>query len=172
MLTRFLLALIISLSVFDAEARKKKTPVVQKLSGVVQSCHDGDTCRVKLDNETISVRFAGIDTPEIKQKYGVQAKNFTEGLLKGKTVDLECDGTSFNRITCTVFQAGININAEIVRKGWAFESVKYSKGKYSAALAEAKDKKLGIWKEADVVSPYCFRKSKSGRCKKNPSYMP
>lgn len=172
MLIRFLLALIISLSVFDAEARKKKTPVVQKLSGVVQSCHDGDTCRVKLDNETISVRFAGIDTPEIKQKFGVQAKNFTEGLLKGKTVDLECDGTSFNRITCTVFQTGININAEIVRKGWAFESKRYSRGRYTQALNEAKLKKVGIWHETEVVSPFCFRSTKSKHCKKNPSYIP
>lgn len=156
----------------SAEAKKKKTAAITKMSGVVERCHDGDTCHVLVSGKRVKVRFAGIDTPEIKQSNGVQARNFTESLIKGKAVDLECDGTSFDRITCTVYQAGVNVNSEIVRNGWAYESVKYSKGRYSSDLSHASSNRLGIWKDGKSVSPYCFRKSGSKHCKANQSYMP
>lgn len=43
------LALVLLSSI--SEARKKKQPDVQKFSGVVQNCHDGDTCRVLVDGK-------------------------------------------------------------------------------------------------------------------------
>lgn len=159
---------------FPAEARKKKPLTVQNLSGVVQSCHDGDTCRVLVEGRSLKIRFAGIDTPEISQHYGTQAKAFTESLIKDKTVDLECEGKSYDRITCTVFQAGLNVNAEIVRKGYAHDSPKYSHGAYKSYAEEAKAKKLGMWRgdQAAAISPYCFRHKTAKACKKNSSFMP
>lgn len=158
----------------------KKKAVVENFSGVVISCHDGDTCRVKVSvderrlgtEQTLSVRFAGIDAPEIKQPLGVRSKNFVESLIKNKTVNLECDGKSFNRITCTVFQAGVNINSEIVRAGWAYESKRYSKGKYTFAENQARTKKLGIWGGDTSGSPYCFRQKRPNKkCLHNPNYQ-
>ncbi len=161
--------LVFSLS---ADAKKKKTAVVTKMSGVVEKCHDGDTCHVLVSGKRVKVRFAGIDTPELKQSNGIQARNFTESLVKGKAVELECDGTSFDRVTCTVYQAGMNVNAEIVRKGWAFESKQYSKGRYAGLQQDAIKNKIGIWKDGQAVSPYCFRKPSSKFCKSNRTYMP
>lgn len=165
------LVCVLALSL-STEARKKKVPTVTKMSGVVERCHDGDTCHVMVAGKRIKVRFAGIDTPEIKQKDGIRARNFTEFLIKGKTVDLDCDGTSFDRITCTVYQAGVNINAEIVRKGWAFDSKRYSKGKYASSEQEAKAGKIGIWKDDQLSSPFCFRSPKAKQCLRDKAYMP
>lgn len=169
---RGLLFLSIFLLVFGAEAKRKKEKPIQHLRGVVERCHDGDTCRVLVDGHSLSIRFSGIDTPELKQKYGLEAQRFTETFIKGKDVDLECNGRSFNRITCVVFLNGVDVNKEIVRQGWAFESKKYSQGKYSSALQEAQSQRLGMWKEGKVVSPHCFRHKKAKACRSNMAYMP
>lgn len=176
MLKRILLASLTSISMTfyspAAEAGKKKKVTVQKISGVVQKCHDGDTCRVLVNNKSLKIRFAGIDTPEISQQYGKEAQIFTESKLKNKRVNLECEGTSFDRLTCLVFLEGRNINRDIVLNGWAFDSKKYSKGIYAPDVQVAKDKKLGIWKEAPLVSPYCFRHKTSKHCRTSQLYMP
>lgn len=166
------LLLILGLLSPTAEARKKKKPQIQKLSGVVQKCHDGDTCRVLVKDKNLKIRFSGIDAPELKQKYGKDAQMFTESKIKNRPVDLECEGTSFDRLTCTVFLEGRNINREIVLNGWAYDSAKYSKGLYAPDVALAKSKRLGIWKDSNLTSPYCFRHKTSKHCRVSQSYMP
>lgn len=163
---------VLTLATNNADARKKKKPQLQKFSGVVQKCHDGDTCRIVVNNKTLKIRFAGIDTPELSQKYGKEARDFTESKLKNKKVDLECEGSSFDRQTCTIFMEGRNINREIVLNGWAFDSTKYSKGLYAQDVIDAKSKQLGIWKDQGLVSPYCFRHKTHKKCRTSQLYMP
>ncbi|MDG0814967.1 thermonuclease family protein [Bdellovibrio svalbardensis] len=153
-------------------ARKKKPAEVFKISGQVERCHDGDTCRVQYGNKSLKIRFAGIDCPELSQKFGKDAKHFTEALLKGHKVDLECDGKSYDRLTCTVFLNGRNINQEIVKNGWAYDSTKYSHGRYIAAVSEAKRTRMGIWKDQNLMSPYCYRHKTNKKCQSDQSYMP
>lgn len=170
-----LLPILFSLTLMtnSAEAsKKKKKPQVQKFSGTVQKCHDGDTCRVIAGSKNLKIRFAGIDTPELSQKYGIEARDFTESKLKNKIVDLECEGTSYDRLTCTIFMEGRNINREIVLNGWAFDSTKYSKGMYAQDVQDAKDRKLGIWKDSNLVSPYCYRHKSNKKCRVSQLYMP
>ncbi len=58
---------------------------------------DGDTVRVWIDGESVSVRMIGIDTPEtVKQDapvecFGPEASDFAKDLLSGATVTLEFD---------------------------------------------------------------------------------
>lgn len=163
------LALILALS--PAEARKKKTVV--KLNGIVQQCHDGDTCRIRVGDKIAKVRFAGVDAPELKQKYGKEAQRFLSGILLGRVVDLKCDGASWDRITCTVFVDGRNINQELVQNGWAYDSAKYSKGAYKADELAAKSKRLGMWSNTEkLTSPYCFRHKSNKKCRVSSNYMP
>jgi micrococcal nuclease len=165
-----LLTLLLCLS-SSAEARRKKTEV--HLSGVVQQCHDGDTCRVMIDRKIAKVRLAGVDTPEIKQKYGKEAQKFTEGILLGRVVDLKCDGTSWDRITCTVFVDGRNINQELVQNGWAYDSAKFSNGVYRQDEILARSKRKGIWAAGEsLTSPYCFRHKTNKKCRVSSNYMP
>ncbi|WP_413559168.1 thermonuclease family protein [Bdellovibrio sp. HCB209] len=170
-LTSLVLAAILSLSINSAEARKKKNQI-QKISGVVEKCHDGDTCRVKVGNKIAKIRFAGIDCPELSQKHGKQARDFTESVIKNKYVNLECDGKSFDRLTCTVFLADKNVNLMIVENGWAYDSTKYSKGRYLASVDAAKSQKRGIWSDTDLTSPYCYRHKTNRKCALDRSYMP
>ena len=152
-----------------AKSRKSSE---QRQQGVVQACHDGDTCRILVAGKIAKVRFAGVDTPELKQPYGKDAQRFTEGLLKGKLVGLVCNGKSYDRITCEVFLEGRNINLEIVQNGWAYDLPKYSKGLYKEAELTARAQKIGIWKSSNLISPHCFRHKSDKRCRVAASFMP
>jgi endonuclease YncB( thermonuclease family) len=163
--------LILSLTLLAAPGfAKKKAPATQTIYGIVDHCHDGDTCTVFSDTNKISVRFSGIDTPEISQTDGKKARDFTENLVKGKEVKLLCDGKSFNRVTCTVFENDKDVNAEIIKAGYAFDVPKYSHGKYRDLMLTAQNQRLGIWK-GQPVSPFCFRHKKHKACQNNPTFV-
>jgi len=155
-----------------ASFAKKKKQQTYRLSGVVEKCHDGDTCRVQVNRKSLKIRFAGIDCPELSQKYGKDARNFTEATIKGKEVNLQCDGKSFDRLTCTVFLGDTNVNLLIVQSGWAYDSTKYSKGRYLASVNDAKTRRIGIWADSNLVSPYCYRHKVNKKCSTDRSYMP
>ncbi|RYZ89031.1 MAG: hypothetical protein EOP06_09960, partial [Proteobacteria bacterium] len=131
--------------------------------------------RVQIDGvekKITKVRLAGIDTPELKQQYGPEARDFTQKLLGGKRVDLKCDGASWDRITCTVFLEQENANEAIVRGGWAYDSAKYSKGAYRTFEARARAQRIGMWADFDLTSPYCFRHKANKKCRISQNYMP
>lgn len=167
---KFILAVLLCFSV--AEARKKKPEIITEYTAVVDRCHDGDTCRVDVDGKSVSLRFSGIDAPELGQDSGRGAQRFTENLLVGKTVTLKCTGKSFKRTVCTVFLNGQDVNRQIVRAGWAFESPRYSHGIYRDDERAAKEKRLGLWEKSKIESPHCFRHKKDKRCRANVQFMP
>jgi endonuclease YncB( thermonuclease family) len=137
---------------------------------VVESCHDGDTCRVKVEGKTLKVRFSGIDAPEIKQPEGQAAKLQLDTLILNQPVNLECEGESYDRTTCVVFKGATNVNEEMVKGGFAWDSPRYSKGRYRDFMLKAQQEKIGIWKST-TVSPYCFRHKKARQCSGNPLWM-
>jgi micrococcal nuclease len=165
---------ILTIASFTSPAfakQKKAKSLHQEIYGVVHHCHDGDTCTVMAENQKVKVRFAGIDAPELKQENGKAAQNFTEGLLKNKDVKLDCEGTSYDRLTCTVFLNDEDINAKIVRNGFAYDVPKYSQGKYREAMLSAKNEQLGLWKSAPQESPFCYRHAKDKRCLRDRFYI-
>jgi hypothetical protein len=60
--------------------------------------HDGDTIKVRLNSGPLSVRFFGIDAPELKQAQGAASRNTLARLVEDKIVDMEPIGqTSYDR---------------------------------------------------------------------------
>lgn len=57
----------------------------------VTAVTDGDTVKIEYQNKTIKVRLAGIDTPELKQEFGLEAKNALEDKVLNKTVYIDGD---------------------------------------------------------------------------------
>lgn len=153
----------------QAKSKTRHAQKIKKFDVEIISCHDGDTCKAKYKNEKIKIRFSGIDAPEIKQSEGKLAKKYLNDLLVDKTVQLECNGKSYDRLTCLVFLNGIEINQQMVDKGFAFDSPKYSKGKYQQAMLQAQTAKLGIWKSIET-SPFCTRHKNNAKCKTDSLY--
>ena len=138
----------------------------------VLSCNDGDTCKVRDGKQSFKVRLSGIDAPESGQEFSTEATMFLEAMVKGKVVTLKCDGVTYDRKACSVFFGKIDVQAALVRAGWALDYPKYSKGKYGAAQLEARKAKRGMWQKADFTSPYCYRWLGTKACNANKQFQP
>ena len=55
------------------------TTIVGKVVGV----HDGDTLTLRTEDETLKVRLSGIDTPELGQPFGNNAKQALSAVAFG-----------------------------------------------------------------------------------------
>ena len=138
-------------------------------AATVISCNDGDTCKFNDRGKTVSVRIAGIDAPEKGQKDYKLAKEYLISLLKNQPAELECNGRSYKRKVCTIFVHGKDIGETMVANGFAWDSPKYSKGKYTKHMQLAQSTKLGIWKNPRVQSPFCFRHKRAVECVRGPA---
>ena len=126
---------------------------------------DGDTIHIGRDK----YRLEGIDAPEDRQEClykGEQwecGKESTKSLRKKieVTSQIRCEGErkdSYGRILAICFSGEKDINAWMVKNGWALAYVKYSK-KYLDEQKYAKKKGLGIWK-GQFVLPWDWRRGK------------
>lgn len=141
----------------------------EDVQGTVQTCHDGDTCRIKVGSEIVTVRMAGIDAPEVMggpdnqgQPYGADARDYLRSRIKGKVVTLRKLGTDpYERTLGEIFLDGKQIGLELVQKGLAehykWATVKINKAAYVSAESQAKSQKLGIWSLENYESPGDFR---------------
>ncbi len=159
----FFIVLPFSAIPLKAHSKIRHNQKMTRFSATVISCHDGDTCRVKFRDETIKIRFAGIDAPEIGQVEGNSSKEFLESKILKKTIDLDCQGKSYDRLVCQVYLEGADINEEMVRQGYALDYAAFSKGKYKVLMEAAKRNKIGIWRSL-FKSPFCTRHEKDKNC--------
>ena len=112
---------------------------------------DGDT--IVLNGEKI--RFTGIDTPELKQTClqgdqevacGMSAKKLLVEKIGNNTPECISEGKDvYKRTLAECFINGESLSVFLVRSGYAFDFVRYSKKKYSEDQEYAKTNKLGLW---------------------------
>ncbi|OGO14848.1 MAG: hypothetical protein A2Z02_00425 [Chloroflexi bacterium RBG_16_48_7] len=112
---------------------------------------DGDTVRIE---GNISVRYLGVDTPEIGEPYYIESKYYNARLLQGRKITLQIDITdkdAYGRLLRYVYADTVMVNTELVRQGYAFV---YAKSKFpdnknydifKSALDEAIGRGKGIW---------------------------
>jgi endonuclease YncB( thermonuclease family) len=118
-----------------------------------------------IDGDTIAIgdtriRLEGIDAPEsgqtCKRKWfgswacGAAATEALQAMLAGKAVTCEPRGLDkYSRTLAVCFVEGRDINAAMVRQGFAWAFVKYSTS-YVKEEAEARAQGLGIWQGQSV----------------------
>lgn len=130
------------------------------LSGKVVSIHDGDTITVLSGKEQTKVRLYGIDAPEKKQDYGQRSKQFLANLIAGQMVEVEPKGKDrYKRTLGIIYYKGQDINAQMVKNGYAWAYVKYSKI-YVDQEKTARKNKLGLWQSSDPTPPWEWRKGR------------
>ncbi|MGB9599771.1 MAG: thermonuclease family protein [Myxococcota bacterium] len=138
---------------------------------VVLAVHDGDTIKVMYEGRAESVRFIGMDAPEIEQeKWGRVAQEKVYSLAPpGSVVRLEFDVTKrdkYNRLLAYVFtRDGKFINEIMLREGLAMlytfpPNVRYTE-RFREAQSYAREHRLGIWGEDGLtMTPQEYRKSR------------
>lgn len=124
---------------------------------------DGDT----LDVAGQRIRLEGIDAPEAGQRCpgrygggvlgpwrcGVAATNALHEIVASQEVACEArEVDKYGRMVATCFLDGRDINAEMVRRGYAWAFVKYS-ATYIDEEAEARAARAGIWASRQQPQP-------------------
>lgn len=148
----FILMFFISINMCSAEERIKV---------VLDSCIDGDTANVLLDDNTIKIRFLAIDTPETKhptigeEPFGREASEFTcNKLTNASKIEIEYDANSdkvdkYNRHLVWVWIDDYLLQDEIIKEGLAEVAYLYGDYKYTGTLEDhqtnAQVNKIGIW---------------------------
>jgi micrococcal nuclease len=96
-----------------------------EISGPVTYVVDGDT----LDINDIRIRLSLVNTPEVGQAGFVPAKEFVEDLCLDKNGQVDIDDGqrqgSFGREIGIVYCDGINLNSELMKKGYALISEEF-----------------------------------------------
>ena len=121
---------------------------------------DGDTIQVINQSLKIKVRLAGIDTPELRQMYGYEAKDILSEKILNKIVTIKgISKDRYGRLIGDIFLNDRWINFELVKEGFAWHYKKYSADiKLSEAEKEAKARGIGIWSQINPIAPWDYRK--------------
>lgn len=162
-ITRIIRSLALCALAFPLVIGAADSPV---LVGVVQRVIDADTIDVQLDSGLIRVRLNAIDAPERGQPGGKDATAYLTQRVANKRVELEpSQQDRYSRLVAVVHMDGVNINSELVERGyaWAFRRyMKKSDAKLCAAEYAARQAKRGLWSlpKRDRLAPWEYRKRK------------
>lgn len=154
-----------SLSSVNSDCRAS----IQSASGAfaldtVERVHDGDSIRLKGAGK---IRLIGINTPELgrdgspNQPYAIQARNRFWQLVNGanRKVGVLMDNQKKDRFGRTLAHLflpdGTNISALLLREGlgWHITVTPNTRflRRYTRAQQEARIRKLGVWKNPDII---------------------
>ena len=140
------------------------------ITGTVTKVADGDTFTLKTKKENLQIRLARIDAPEIShfgkpaQPFGKDAADSLREMIKGEVVTVEViDVDKYGRTIGDVRMGKDHVNALMVQDGFAWVYTEYAKDAEGAGLNElesvAREKKKGLWQDANPIYPADFRKS-------------
>ena len=167
---QILLILVLGvISAYTLSLNQQKTQE-SSIQGTVIKVIDGDTIDVLDSNQTKHrIRLYGIDAPEKKQSYGNKAREFLASLIAGKEVKvLIKNKDKYQRSIGLILLDGMDINKEMVKNGYAWAYIEYSKD-YATEEADAKSFKLGLWADENAIKPSEFRKKKKRKSNENNS---
>ncbi len=133
------------------------------LTGNVVKVFDGDSLVVQTRSGNVEVRLADVDAPEKGQPYADNARKALIGLINGREIQVEVlDVDQYRRKVARVHRAvdGLDINAEVVRRGHAWVYRRYVRDQSLFDLEQAaKNKRLGLWAQAEElrIPPWRYR---------------
>ena len=132
----------------------------QEIEGKVIKIYDCDTLNIIHKGKKERVRLFGIDSPELKQDFGIESRNNLRKLCKLNTtarVEVK-DIDRYKRIVGIVYCNGIEVNANQVKNGFAWAYRDYSK-QYIKTENYARNLKRGLWKMKNPIEPRIWRKN-------------
>ena len=132
--------------------------------GKVTSVIDGNTIEVTNDaEETIRIILSGIDSPELTQEFGEEAKRYLEKLVLKKEVTVQIEGKDRkgNPLGVVWVKGKLDARVELLKEGLAWTAEKNPSPELEAHRAWAQEKGKGLWKKSDPTPPWVFRRQHS-----------
>ena len=140
---------------------RRRAPIQTDVAGRARVI-DGDTLEVG----SVRIRLFGLDAPESAQRClagsrrwpcGEKATRALVGRIDGRSVACEeRDKDRYGRIVAVCRYGGQDVNAWLVREGWAMAYRRYSSA-YAGEEASAKAAKRGVWR-GEFVPPWDWRR--------------
>ena len=120
---------------------------------------DGDTFTARLNGREIKVRMHGVDAPELDQEFGRDAKSCLHEILQKEAfrIGTEYEDPYGRNVATVMSLKGVDLNAELVRKGCAWAFRRYSK-RYLDDQKQAQDDRAGLWSRSNPQPPWKWRK--------------
>jgi micrococcal nuclease len=140
--------------------------VVGKVIAVV----DGNTLEISgPDDQVHKIILSGVDSPELGQEFGTEAKKFLEKLLLSKDVTLQFTGKdrSGSSLAVVKINGKADVRIALLKEGLAWTSEKNSENHLEAYKTWAQRKGKGLWKQTNPVPPWTYRRQQSMSQAKN-----
>ncbi len=127
--------------------------------GNVVSVADGDTVTVLVGRTEIHVRLAGIDAPERGQPYATASRQSLASMVARRSVlVVERGRDRYGRVLGEMRADEVDVNAEQVRRGYAWVYRRYSRDPRMLSLeGEARAAGRGLWRDPRPVPPWDWR---------------
>jgi micrococcal nuclease len=157
------LALAGGTRLFDRNSndRSRQANIAPGSIGRVVRVVDGDTVKVRVGDETTTVRYIGVDTPEsVKpgvpvQCFAKRASEFNERLVAGKRVRLRFGPDRYDRYGRLLAYVGLvdrngrSVNALLLARGYArvltIPPNNQQEQAYTRLEERARERGLGLW---------------------------
>lgn len=133
------------------------------MPGKVVSVVDGNTIEMHgSDQEKYIIVLAGIDSPELTQAYGDEAKRYLEKLLLQKEVTVHFQGKDRKgNYLAVVLKGKMDARVELLKEGLAWTAEKDPLPDLEAHRTTAQEKGRGLWKEENPTPPWIHRRQQS-----------
>lgn len=121
---------------------------------------DGDTVLIKRASGLKKIRMAGIDAPEKAQLFGETSRRSLAEMVLGKQVKVTSEAVDqYGRMVARLSVDGLDVNAEQIRRGMAWENSRFHNNRAMLALQEeARQEPRGLWAAGDPMPPWEWRK--------------
>jgi micrococcal nuclease len=129
----------------------------------VVSVIDGNTIEiVDESNETHKIILAGIDSPELTQKYGEKARKFLEKIALEKNVTVQITGKDRKGVAIAVVTIeDKDPRIDLLKEGLAWTAEKNPAPELESVRQKAQEKGKGLWKQDNPTPPWTYRREQS-----------
>ncbi len=140
--------------------------VASEFEAEVLEVVDGDTIKIRHQDQVLRVRLQGIDAPERNQPFGSEATNYLATKVDGMRISILSSGhDKYGRLLGKIMLNGEDINRHLLELGYAwwyryYRDQQSLTDQHAYELAEEKAKffKRGLWSDPEPINPYEWRK--------------
>jgi micrococcal nuclease len=137
-------------------------PQPRGFAAVVTHVTDGDTVWVRptRGGRRLEVRLAGIDAPEICQRFGEQSREaLAQQILRRRVLIEEQGRDDYGRVIARVHRSGEDVGGWLVAHGLAWSpGFRRQPGPYDAQQSQARQARRGLWASPHPLEPRTFRR--------------
>ncbi len=134
------------------------------LSGKVKSVIDGNTIEIEGNNMEIrTIQLAGIDSPELGQAFGEDAKKHLEKLILQKNVVISFTGKDRwgNQLATVLIDGSTDIRVELLKEGLAWTAERNPLPELESVKESARKNTKGLWIENNPTPPWIYRRQQT-----------